>query len=74
MGEQKTTLSDEQAPEREMNFPQLKGEAKAAAELGEHPVQPTHFTYDESKAQRRDMSCPRTHSKSGLTPNQSQWF
>lgn len=72
MGEQKSTPSGEQAPERKMSFPQLKGEAKAAAELGEHPVQPTHFTYEDSKAQRGDMSCPRTHSKSGLNPNQSQ--
>lgn len=48
-----------------------KQTTKAVAELGEHPVQPTHSTHEESKAQGGDRSCLRTQSKSGLNPTQS---
>lgn len=75
LGEQKTTLSDKQAPEREMRFPQLKGGAdinhKDCSGAWE-ASSPTHSFYlRESKAQRGHRSSSRTHSKSGLNPNQS---
>ena len=75
MGEQKTTLSDKQAPEREMRFPQLKGEAdknhKDCSRAWRAPSAAHTFYLWRSPRPREGTGLAEGHSKSGLDPNES---